>query len=273
MNKETKQRVGAAKTFGTMLRFYRERAKYSQEAVGRETGYSKSQVAMIERGLRHPKGDFVPIVDPLLGAQGALLKLAEDVVASGVAPWFEDYLEEEIKAAGIHCYETHLLPGLLQTADYARSVFCCAVPALEDEEIEAHVVARLKRQEVFHRKPAPLVTFVLELAALRRPIGGPDIVRKNLLHIRDVVAELRNVTVQVMDETRPVHAGLNGSFVLLETEERRGQLVYVEGQGGSYILTEQPEVGDSFARYSALRAQAHTPEHSARLLEQVAREL
>ncbi|MFI8322764.1 helix-turn-helix domain-containing protein [Streptomyces sp. NPDC085529] len=273
MNEEAKQGAGATKTFGMMLRFYRERAKYSQEALGKATGYSKSQVAMIERGLRRPKGEFVPIVDPLLGAQGALLKLAEEVVASGVAPWFEDYLEEEIKAAGIHWYETHLLPGLLQTADYARSVFSCAVPALDDDEIEAAVAARLKRQEVFYRRPAPLVTFVLELAAITRPIGGPDILRKNLLHIRETIADLRNVTIQVMDDKRHVHAGLNGPFILLETEKRKGQLVYVEGQGGSYILTEQPEVGDSFARYGALRAQAHSPEYSARLIEQVARGL
>ncbi|MFB7591277.1 helix-turn-helix domain-containing protein [Streptomyces sp. NPDC056169] len=272
MNNEKKGSPGAAKAFGALLRFYRERAGISQEALGRATGYSKSQVAMIERGERRARGNFVKIVDELLGAQGALLQVAEEVTASGVAAWFEDYLEEEAKAAGIHKYEIQLIPGLLQTSEYARAVFHCGVPVLEEEVIEASVIARIKRQEVYFRKPQPLVTFVLEKAALIKPIGGPDVLRKNLRYIREC-ADLRNVTIQVMRDDGWTHAGLSGSFTLLETEERRSQLVYVEGQSSRYFLSEQPEVGDCFARYSALRAQAFTPEESARLIEQVAREL
>ncbi|WP_406861555.1 helix-turn-helix transcriptional regulator [Streptomyces sp. HUAS MG47] len=263
---------GAAKAFGRLLRFYRERAKVSQQTLGDETSYSKSQVAMIERGERRPKGNFVAIADEFLGAQGALLEVAEEVTASGMAAWFEDYVLEEQKAAGIHMYESHLIPGLLQTMDYARAVFNCGVPPLEDDEIEAGVAARLARQHVLQRKPAPLTTFVLEKAALTKPLGGPEVLRKNLLHMCEI-AELRNIAIQVMPEDRWTHAGLSGPFVLLETEERKSQLVYVEGQGGRYFLSEQPEVGECFARYSELRAQAHTPEDSVRLIEQVARAL
>ncbi|MFD8209790.1 helix-turn-helix domain-containing protein [Streptomyces sp. NPDC059695] len=272
MNKENTGNVGAAKAFGTLLRFYRERAGVSQDALGQRTGYSKSQVAMIERGQRRPRGRFVELADGMLGAQGALLKVAEEATTSGVAAWFEDYLEEEAKAAGIHMYENHLIPGPLQIEDYARAVFHSAVPALEDDDIEASVAARLKRHELFFRRPAPLVTFVLEKAALTKPLGGEEVLRKNLLHIRER-ADLRNVTIQVMPEDRWTHAGLNGPFILLETEQRRNQLVYVEGQGGRYFLSEQPDVGDVFARYSTLRAQAFSPEDSVQLIEQVAREL
>ncbi|MGA5219583.1 helix-turn-helix domain-containing protein [Streptomyces cinereoruber] len=272
MNNEKKKAPGASKAFGVLLRFHRERARVSQEALGLKTGYSKSQVAMIERGERRAKGSFVDIADELTGAQGALLAVAEEVTASGIAAWFEDYLWEEAKAAGIHWYENHLIPGLLQTGDYARAVFNSAVPPLEDEEIEAGVAARIKRQELFFRKPQPLVTFVLEKAALTKPLGGEDILRKNLLHILDM-AKLRNVEIQVMPENPRTHAGLSGPFILIETEERRSQLVYVEGQGGRYFLSEQPDVGDVFARYSALRAQAYTPEESVRRIEQAAREL
>ncbi|MFE7600002.1 helix-turn-helix domain-containing protein [Streptomyces sp. NPDC057494] len=269
MNKEN---WGAAKALGRLLRFYREQAGVSQEALGKETGYSKSQVAMIERGQRRPRGRFVEIADPFLGAQGALLEVAEEVSASGIAAWFEDYVEEEKKASAIHKYETHLIPGLLQTPDYARAVFESAVPALEDDEVEAGVTFRLKRHELYFRKPAPLVTFVLEKSALTKPLGGPEVLRKALAYVREC-ADLRNVTIQVMPDNRRSHAGLSGSFTLLETDDHRKQLVYVEGQVGRYFLSEQPDVGIVFSRYSALRAQALTPEDSARLIEQVARKL
>ncbi|MFI9213111.1 helix-turn-helix domain-containing protein [Streptomyces sp. NPDC053253] len=272
MNNETKSSPGAAKAFGALLRFYRERAGISQEELGRKTGYSKSQVAMIERGLRQARGNFVKIADELLGAQGALLTVAGQVTASGIAAWFEDYLEEEIKAAGIHKYENHLIPGLLQTEEYARAVFVSERPALDDDEIEAGVTARIKRQRVFLRKPAPLITFVLEVAALTRPLGGRDVLRRNLQHVIEV-GMLPHVEIQVMPGNRRIHAGLNGPFTLLETEKRQGQLVYVEGQGGRYFLSEQPDVGDVFARYSTLRAQALTPEESASLIEEVALKL
>ncbi|MFD7322079.1 helix-turn-helix domain-containing protein [Streptomyces sp. NPDC059875] len=263
---------GAAKAFGRLLRFYRERAKVSQDALGKETGYSKSQVAMIERGERRPRGKFVEIADALLGAQGALMEVAQEITASAVAAWFEDYLEEEAKAAGIHSYENHLIPGLLQTPEYARAVFRCASPPWDDDVLEDMVAARMSRHEVFHRKPVPLIRFVLEKVALTRPIGGRKVLRDNLLHILEV-GRLRNVEIQVMSEDREVHAGLSGPFILLETAERRSQLVYVEGLSGRYFLSEQPDLGDAFARYGTLRAQALTPEDSARLIEQVAREL
>ncbi|KQX59321.1 MULTISPECIES: helix-turn-helix transcriptional regulator [unclassified Streptomyces] len=272
MNKGNSRSPGAAKAFGRLLRFYRERAGISQEALGRETGYSKSQVAMIERGERRAKGDFVAIADGMLGAQGALLEVAAEVPLSAVAAWFEDYLEEEAKAAGIHAYANQLIPGLLQTPDYARAVFNCANPPWEDDEREAMIENRMARHAVFHRKPFTLIRFVLEKTALTRPIGGSQILRDNLIHILDV-ARLRNVEIQVMPEDRETHAGLDGPFTLLETEARKGQLVYVEWQSGRYFLTEQPELGDAFARYGSLRAQALTPEESADFIEQVARKL
>ncbi|WP_228974202.1 helix-turn-helix transcriptional regulator [Streptomyces sp. DH12] len=272
MNIGTNGTPGAAKAFGRLLRFHRQRAKVSLEVLGEHTAYSKSQVAMIERGERKPSARFVEVADEVLGAQGALLEVAQEVTASGVAAWFEDYLVEEQRAAGIHKYENRVIPGLLQTPRYAQAVFNCAVPALEDEEIEAGVAARLARQQVLTKAPRPHVTFVLEKIVLTRPIGGSAVLKETLEHVLGV-ARLRNVSIQVMPESRQTHAGIDGPFTLLETAKRLGQLVYVEGQGGRYFLSEQPDVGETFERYGTLRAQALSPEDSVRLIEQVAREL
>jgi transcriptional regulator with XRE-family HTH domain len=259
-----------SRSFGALLRFYRERAGMSQEALAGRIGFSKSQVAMVERGERQPRGKFVPHADESLGAQGALNVVAgKEFEASGMPPWTENYLDEERNAVALHTYQNHVIPGALQTEAYARAVFNCNYcPPLDDEEISKRVAARVERQKLFRRKPAPIVSYVLEQSTLTRPLGGPRVLKEQLHHILDV-GRLRHVEVQVVPHDRQTHAGLAGPMILLETAERR-QLAYVEGQNGGYFVSEQPDLGDMFGRYGILRAQALTPEESAKLIEQVA---
>src|ERR1700709_163985 len=115
--------------FGSLLRFHRERAGISQDALAQRVGFSKSQVAMVERGERPPKGDFVPVADEALGAQGALLAAAKELRVSHLPAWTEEYAEEEKRAAALHTYANHVIPGLLQTEAYARAVFNFAITA------------------------------------------------------------------------------------------------------------------------------------------------
>lgn len=259
-----------SRSFGALLRFHRERADMSQEALAGRIGFSKSQVAMVERGERPPRGKFVPNADEALGAQGALIVVAEkEFKDNGLRPWTEDYLVEEQKAAAVHAYQNHLIPGSLQTEAYARAVFNCnCYPTLDDDEIEKRVTARLARQQLFQRKPPPNVSYVLEQSTLTRPIGGVRVLKEQLHHILDI-GRLRHVEIQVMPHDRQTHAGLNGPMILLETVERR-HLAYVEGHRGGYFVGEQPDLGDLFGKYGILRAQAHTPDESAKLIEQVA---
>ncbi|MDF6044071.1 helix-turn-helix domain-containing protein [Streptomyces sp. JH14] len=256
--------------FGTLLRFYREQAGLSQEVLGLKIGFSKSQVAMVERGQRPPRGNFIARADEALGAQGALNAAGAELTFSHLASWFEPFATEEAKASARHEYETHVVPGLLQTEEYARAVFTNHHPSLDDEEIEGRVAARLKRQELLARRPVADIGFVLELHPLTRPIGGHQTRKRQLRHILDV-AQLRNVQIQVMAPERISHAGLNGPFVLLETAER-SRLAYIEGQSGSFFITEQPDLGNLFGKYGILRAQALSPEASMKLIEEVAGE-
>ncbi|MET7859156.1 helix-turn-helix transcriptional regulator [Streptomyces sp. NPDC005318] len=256
--------------FGTLLRFYRERAGLSQEVLGLSIGFSKSQVAMVERGQRPPKGNFIARADEALRAQGALNAAGAELTFSHLASWFEPFATEEAKASARHEYETHVVPGLLQTEEYARAVLGHTHPSVDDEEVEGRVAARLERQILFTRKPTPDIGFVMELSALTKPIGGRHVRKRQLLRILDI-AQLRNVQIQVMSPDREIHVGLDGPFVLLETKERR-QLAYIEGQGGSFFISEQPALGNLFGKYGILRAQAHSPEESVKLIEQAAEE-
>ncbi|MEV7341646.1 helix-turn-helix transcriptional regulator [Streptomyces sp. NPDC093544] len=257
--------------FGSLLRFFRERAGVTQEALAKYVGYSKSQVAMVERGERPPKGQLVQIADEKLGAQGALLTAARELKASRFPSWFEDYAELEAQAVTINMYANHVIPGMLQTEAYARAIFNTHCPPFEDDEVEARVIARLDRQHILRRKPLPLVGFVLDEHTFTRPIGGREALKEQLEHLLEV-GKQRNVEIQVMPHDREVHAGLNGPMILLETAERQ-PLAYVEGPGGGYFVDQHPNLGDLFAQYGILRAQALNPDESAKLIDKVAGEL
>ncbi|MBZ4017131.1 helix-turn-helix domain-containing protein [Streptomyces purpurogeneiscleroticus] len=257
--------------FGAILRFYREQAGLTQDALGRRIEFSKSQVAMVERGDRPPKGQFVPRADEAVGARGALLAAAVELHVSRMPYWFEEFAYEEARCRALHSYQNQVIPGQLQTDAYARVVFGCHCPSMSDDEIEASVATRLARQKLFHRKPAAIISFIVEESALCRPLGGPAVLKEQLHHVLDI-GRLRNVEIQVMPSNRQTHAGLDGPMVLLETAERQ-QLAYVEGQNGSFFISEQPGLGDITERYGILRAQALSPEDSAQLIEQVARGL
>ncbi|MEU1471548.1 helix-turn-helix transcriptional regulator [Streptomyces sp. NPDC005761] len=257
--------------FGSLLRFFRERCGLSQEALGAKIGFSKSQVAMVERGERPPKGPFTPQADAALGAEGALLAAAKKLTSSRVSSWFEQFAEEEATARARYEYECNVVPGLLQTEEHARTLFNSACPPLDDDEIEGLIVGRLARQRMLTRKPIPDISFVLELSALTRPIGGRDVHRAQLQHILEV-SRLRYVHIQVMSPQRETHAGLSGSFVLLETDDRR-QLAYLEVQRQNFLVSEHDHVAPLFARYGILRTQALGPEESRKLIEEAAEEL
>ncbi|MYY02568.1 MULTISPECIES: helix-turn-helix transcriptional regulator [unclassified Streptomyces] len=253
--------------FGALLRHYRELAGLSQEALGLRIGFSKSQVAMVERGQRPPKGDFVSKADAVLDARGALIKTATQLQFSHLATWFEPFAEEEAKATMRYEYECHVMPGLLQTEAHARAMFHGACPPIEDDVIEGRVEARLARQALLTRTPLPDISFVLEVSALTRPIGGREVHRAQLQHILDV-SQLRHVHIQVMSPRRETHVGLSGPFVLLETDDRR-RLAYLEVQSRNFLVGEQPHLGDLFATYGMLRTQALDPEESRGLIKQM----
>ncbi|MGW2653342.1 helix-turn-helix domain-containing protein [Streptomyces sp. NPDC001478] len=253
--------------FGALLRHYREMAGLSQEGLGARIGFSKSQVAMVERGQRPPKGKFVPKADDAVGARGALIAAAMKLTFSHLATWFGPFAEEEAKARMRYEYECHVVPGLLQTEDHARAMFRGACPPIDDDEIEGRVTARLARQALLTRKPLPDISFVLEVGPLQRPIGGRDVHRAQLQHILEV-SDLRHVHIQVMSPRRERHVGMSGPFVLLETEDQR-RLAYLEVQSRNFLVSEQPHLGDLFATYGMLRTQALSPEESRELIKQI----
>lgn len=257
--------------FGSQMKLFRRRAGLSRAELGDRIGYSEATVASVEQGRRMPQQEFVDQVDETLGVGGVLRAGMPYLLQSRYPTWFRDFALLEAEAVSLYSYENHVIPGLLQTEGYARAVISADCPPPDDESIESGVTARLDRQRLLSRKPAPILGFVIEEVVLRRPIGGKETLRAQLRHLLEC-ADMRNVSLQIMPTMRETHTGLDGPMVLLETQEERS-LAYVEGQGGSFLVSQRKEVNKMARRYGIIRAQALSPEDSAALIEQAAEDL
>ncbi|MFJ3824866.1 helix-turn-helix domain-containing protein [Streptomyces nodosus] len=257
--------TGILRVFGRQLKRFRLRAGLERAELGARTGYSVSTIAAYEQGRRVPPPRFIDAADELLDAGGVLQEMKEEVARAQYPAFFRDAARLEAEAIELHAYDTHVVKGLLQTQDYARAVFAMRRPLLDEETIEQRVAARMLRQEIFSRWPAPLMSFVIEESALRRPIGGTDVHRGQLEQIL-MIGQNRNVEIQVMPLHREDHAGLAGPFTLIETTTGR-RIAYAEVQKSSYLYTERTPVRELEAQYGIIRAQALTPRESMAYIE------
>lgn len=140
-------------------------------------------------------------------------------------------------------------------------------PLLDADTVERRVAARMERQRLFARRPAPLLSFVIEETVLRRPLGGEAVLRAQLEQLL-VYGHERNIDIQVMPTSLVEHAGLAGSFTLLHIGDRR-RMAYAEVQDESALHSEPKKVGAYESTYGVLRAQALTPRESPAFIERL----
>lgn len=257
--------------FGQQLKLFRERATMTQAELGAHLGYGADQVASVERGRRIPKPEMIDTADRVLEAGGVLLAMKEEVARARYPAFFRDLARMETEAVELHSYETVVMTGLLQTEDYARAVFAMRRPLLDEVVVEQRIAARMARQEIFKRRPAPTLSFVIDEAVLRRPLGGKKVLQGQLEHLL-LIGQKLNVELQVMPNSREDNAGVDGPFTLL-TPKGGDQVAYVEGQGRSVTITEREEVRSITTRYGIIRAQALTPSESLAAIEKSLGEL
>ncbi|MFJ8764756.1 helix-turn-helix domain-containing protein [Streptomyces clavifer] len=262
---------GVAVAFGRQLKLLRVRAGLDRAEFGQRMGYAAQSVASFEQGRRIPQPAFVDKADRLLEAGGLLVALKEELARSQYPAFFRDMARLEAEAVELCAYDTHMIKGLLQTEEYTRAVLAMRRPLLDEETIEQRVAARLARQEIFSRWPAPLISFVMEEPILRRPLGGKDVLRgqlEQLLHF----GRFRNVEIQMMPLDRDDNAGVDGAFTVVT--RRDGQkFVYMEAQGRSNLLTDRDETRLAAARYGIIRSQALSPGETLRFIEKLLGEL
>jgi DNA-binding XRE family transcriptional regulator len=218
------------------------------------------------------------VVDPV--EVGELLALAREANAPGwwqhygdVLPqWFRTYVDLESAATLIRTYEGQFVPGLLQTDDYMRAVIHDA--SLESsEEVGRRVRLRLARQTLLTRDHPPRLWAVVDEAALRRPVGGREVMRGQLERLLDAT-KLPNVTLQILPFAAGAHSAMVGAFSILRFADRElPDLVYLEHLTNAVYLDRRAEVERYLDVMELLCLQSEPPARTVELLERILREL
>jgi transcriptional regulator with XRE-family HTH domain len=271
---------------GAQLRKLREAKGVSREEAGWEIRASESKISRMELGRVGFKERDVADLLTLYGVNDldertALLALARQANSPGwwhrysdVLPsWFQSYLGLEAAASLIRTYEIQFVPGLLQTAEYARAVVILGHHLAPPEEVERRVGLRMARQPMLNRPDGPQLWAVVDEAALRRPIGGYKVMQAQLESLIDAT-RLPDVRLQVIPFHAGGHAAAGGAFTILRfPEEDLPDVVYVEQLTSSLYLDKREDVDHYAAAMEQLCFKAEPPSQTAEILESILREL
>ncbi|GIJ31125.1 Helix-turn-helix domain-containing protein [Micromonospora sediminimaris] len=271
---------------GAQLRRLRESRGVTRENAGWEIRSSESKISRMELGRVGFKERDVADLLTLYGVtaeqeRAALLKLARDANNPGwwhrygdVLPsWFQSYLGLEAAAALIRSYEVQFVPGLLQTPEYARAVVLLGHSTAGPDEIDRRVDLRMRRQELLSRPRPPRLWAVVDEAALRRPIGGPQVMRGQLEALLKAT-RTPNVRLQVIPFAAGGHAAAGGAFTILRFgDQDLPDIVYIEQLTSAIYLDKREDLDFYAVAMERLCVEAEPPERTPEILERMIADL
>jgi transcriptional regulator with XRE-family HTH domain len=263
--------AGPVSFFGAELRLARAAAGLSQEQLGIRLGYSAAQVGKVETGERAPSVDFARSCDQALPGTGGLLGRIYALIErwdGGYPSWFHEWVETERRADALCWWEPLLIPGLVQTADYARALFE-AWRLADEDDLEQLVTGRMDRQRIFERPEPPSLWVIIDEAVLHRRIGSEKVMYDQLTHLARV-ADRARTTVQVIPADVGAHVGLLGAFAVA-TIDGAGT-VYMESPDQGQTTSAPAVVAKVSAAFDTLRAEALPRRASRELITKVAEE-
>jgi len=272
-------------TLGAQLRRLREASGLTTEEAAEAIRATHSKISRLERGRSGAKQRDVADLLSLYGVNGEaereeMLMLARQATAPGwwqqygdVLPrWLELYVGLEEAASIIRTYEVQFVHGLMQTEDYARAVILIANAHAPAAEVDRRVSMRMRRQRLLTRPGAPELWAVLDEAALRRPIAGPDVMRAQLEYLLQLT-DLPNVTLQIVPFRAGPHAAAGGPFTILRfPEPDLPDVVYLEQLNSALYLDQPSDVTDYVTIMDQLCVQAETGAASKDILRALVEE-
>jgi transcriptional regulator with XRE-family HTH domain len=263
---------------GAELRELRASAGLTSGEAARLAGWHQSKVSRIETGASGVKSADVRLLLDVYAVADAqlrelLLMLAGSDESGGrhhwwhayrgvLPPTYRDFISLESQANAMSTLETSVVPGLLQTPDYARAVTRAAVGGLDDDRLDALVEVRLARQDVLRSDPPLSLTAVLDEAVLRREVGGPGVMARQLRRLLDT-AHLPQVRLQVLPFGAGAHVGVTGPFVIFSFSSTSDLDVVVLDHLTSSLYLERKEDLRAYSEaFNDLQFHALSPEDS-----------
>jgi transcriptional regulator with XRE-family HTH domain len=256
---------------GDQIKLWREETGVSRQELAKEANYNYEYVKSMECGRRRPTLRLLQTADQLCGARGKLVAAHEHLKPEPFPQRTREYVLVEAEAITVQWYEPLLIPGLLQTKEYAWELISNDCPPLDEETVEERVAARLKRQGKLTGKPPAHCTFVMHEAALRAVVGNRSVMRRQLEHLLEV-GKLRNLTLQVLPFALAPTVALSGALILVETAEH-DVYAHVEAQETGALYAGGDKISALAQRYGMIRSQALSVEESARFIKKLAEEL
>jgi transcriptional regulator with XRE-family HTH domain len=265
------------------LRRLREAAKLTCEEVAEQLECSASKISRVETGRVSvsPRDvrDMLEIYGVPEPQREALVQLAREsrqkgwwhAYADSLQPHVATYLGMESAASEIRIYEVNLIPGLLQTEEYARAVLTAGAVSSPRSDVERQVALKMERQRL--AMTSPQVWAVLDEAALRRQVGGPEVMRVQLEYLRELGA-LRNVRLQIIPFGGGAHPAMGRPFIILAfSEDSDPDVVYLKNLTGALWVENVEEVDRYNVFFNHLQATALSFENSAALTTAVLKEM
>ncbi|SFD81623.1 Helix-turn-helix domain-containing protein [Actinopolyspora alba] len=265
----------------------RKEATLERRDVAKKLRCSPQKVGHIETAFVPPKvRDLEEILLPLFGVPENrwpyYLQAARDARKKGwwesyeseaLPDWFSLFVGLEQGASQIRIYEAQLIPGLLQTREYARAVSQRGTVERHQEQIDQHVEVRMSRQKALIREDKPLrVWAVLDEAVLRRSVGSREVMHEQLVHLNSM-SKRPKITVQVIPFEYGAHPGMTGRFQVLDFPWADDPgVTYVEHRAGALYLEEPGEIEAHTVAFEHLCALALSPDDSTTMIESVAKE-
>jgi hypothetical protein len=267
---------------GAELRRRREAAGITIDTVAEQLECSASKISRIETGhnTATPRDvrDMLGVYGVVGAEQEELIQISREARQKG---WWHPYtavltgayVGMEQAARSIRAYEQQVVPGLLQTEEYARAMIRAARPDITLEEVDRRVRVRLNRQSLLSQDDAIDLWVVLDEAVLSRPIGGGEVMRAQLERLVEA-AELPNVTLQLLPFEVGAHAGMDGTFAILDFPEPGDpDVVYAENATGGLFLEKSEELRKYIFIFDHIRATALRPEESVNMIRKLTKEL
>jgi transcriptional regulator with XRE-family HTH domain len=265
------------------LRKLREDAGLTHEQVINKLGkWSPSKLSRIENGVQGIRSqeadqllDLYQVTDHNL--RSWLLGLASAPRERGWAQDIRKHLPKELhqfldwEVALVACrqFETLLVPGLLQTPEYARALVAGIRPDLAEEDIEKRVMARVARQQILTRPTPPRLHIVLDVGVLERPVGSPQIMRGQLHRLIEVARE-PHITIQVLPKSVGASPALEGPFSILTLPDPVPEIGFAESPGAAAYFENREDVQKCAMRFGILTAQALPEASSVKLITDAA---